>query len=69
MNKRAMIDRLVRILAPGDAREQARLRAHHGKRPAAAVRESLGRWEAVEAVTDAECRQNCQLAGLPRIGK
>jgi hypothetical protein len=69
MTKRTMIERLVRLLAPGDAREQARLRAHHAKRPAAAVRESLGRWEAVEAVTDAECRRHCQLSGLPRIGK
>lgn len=58
--KNSLILQLVRLLAPHNLPEQRRLAIHHHAHSTAQVRESLGNWLAITAVTAAESAAHCQ---------
>ena len=64
MRKVEMAERLAKILANGDRREETRIYRHHMSRTTDQVRESLSRWEAIDATTPEECAAHCQPYGL-----
>jgi hypothetical protein len=60
MTKQQAIIRLIRLLAPHNLPEQARLKAYHSTRPLQSVLETLSRQMAIANVTATECARHCQ---------
>lgn len=62
MTKQQMARRLAKILGNGNQSEVDRVYRHQMSRPVAAVRESLSRWQAIDATPEAEIRRHCDVS-------
>ena len=69
MTKRQMAEALAAMSYQCPKLRAGMIKHQMENRTAAEVKESYQRWLAITATTEREIRQNCQLAGLPKLGQ